>query len=166
MDPTGIISINYQTIIQIINFIIIFVIAKKLLFDKVNAMLKARSDEIVKELNEAETLKVEAENFKQEYTSKLQTVEEEGRQIIKTANQKGETQKQEIVKSAEAEAEKIVNRARIEVQREKEKALEEVKTNIVDLTMLATEKVVGEAITEDRHKALIESFIKEVGEAK
>lgn len=128
--------------------------------------MKTRADEIALEIKSAETLKVEAEKYKEEYIEKLNTIESKSKEIIKEATLKGQERKSEIVKSAEEEAEKVLHRNRIEIEREKEKALEEVKTNIIDLTIFATEKVMKTTLDKSKHEKLILDFIEEVGEVK
>lgn len=128
--------------------------------------METRSNEIALEIKTAETLKIEADEYKKEYIDKLNTIEDTSREIIKEATLKAQERKSEIVKSAEKEAEKVLQRNKLEIEREKEKALEEVKTNIIDLTIFASEKMMKTTLDKSKHEKLILNFIEEVGEVK
>lgn len=167
MGDAGMVSIDFRMIsANIVNFLILFFIIKHFFYDKINSFIQQRSDEIAGEIKDAEELKLQGEQFKADYEQKIKKVEDESRQIIKEASQKGEERKTEIIKAAQEEADKIFERNKTEIDREKEKVLEEVKNNIVDLSIYAAEKVVNESLDKTKHEKLILDFIEEVGEVK
>lgn len=167
MGDAGMVNINpMQIAANIGNFLILVYIVKRFFYDKINNFIQQRTEEIVKEINEAEELKTQGEQFKSEYQQKIQTVQDESRHIILEATQRGEERKSEIIKAAQEEAEIILERNKTEIEREKEKVLEEVKNNIVDLSIYAAEKVVSGSLDKDKHEKLILDFIAEVGEGK
>ena len=69
----------------------------------------------------------------------------------------------EIVDDAHREAESIINRANIEIQREEEKVKYELKQQVVDISVMLSEKALGESIDESKHRELINDFIEKVG---
>ena len=69
----------------------------------------------------------------------------------------------EIVEDAHREAEAIINRANIEIQREEEKVKYELKQQVVDISVMLSEKALGESIDESKHRELINDFIEKVG---
>lgn len=167
MGSASMVDVNVRSILANIgNFLLLFFLVKHFFYDKINKFIQQRSDEIAQEISDAEVLKKEGENFKEEYTQKMNTIEDQSRQIINEARIKGEERKNEIIKVAEEEAEKVLKRNRTEIEREKEKVLEEVKSNIVDLSIYAAEKIVSETIDKNKHEKLILNFIEEVGEGK
>ena len=164
---TSMVNINFLSIAaNIVNFIILYFIIKHFFYEKINNFMKARTDEINSEIVNADTLKVEAQGFKEEYIGKLSTIEDQSREIMKDATLKAQEKRNEIIKSAEEEAQRVLTRNKVEIEREKEKALEEVKTNIIDLTIFATEKVIKASLDKEKHEKLILDFIEEVGEVK
>lgn len=164
---TSMVNINIASIAaNIVNFIILYFIIKHFFYEKINNFMNTRTDEINSEIKGAESLKLEAEGFKEEYIGKLSTIEDKSREIIKDATLKAQERKIEIIKTAEEEAQKVLDRNKVEIEREKVKALEEVKTNIIDLTIYATEKVVKGTLDKSKHEKLIVDFIEEVGEVK
>ncbi|MPW27004.1 F0F1 ATP synthase subunit B [Alkalibaculum sp. M08DMB] len=167
MEFQSMVNIDFRLIgANIVNFLILVLIIKHFFYDKINNFMQTRTDEIATEITEAETLKAQAEGFKAEYIEKLGAIEDKSREIIKDATLKAEDKKSDIIKSAKEEADKVLDRNKVEIERERQKALEDVKTNIVDLTIFATEKVIKETLDKTKHEKLIFDFIEEVGEVK
>ena len=71
--------------------------------------------------------------------------------------------KAESLENAHREAEAIINRANIEIQREEEKVKYELKQQVVDISVMLSEKALGESIDESKHRELINDFIEKVG---
>ena len=92
--------------------------------------------------------------------------EEEGKVIIKKYSKRAENRAFEIVKTAEAEVETMKLNARRELERERVKALNELKGQISELTILAASKVIEKELDEVEHKELINKFLGEVGETQ
>ncbi|WP_432662595.1 F0F1 ATP synthase subunit B [Wukongibacter baidiensis] len=162
----GLVEINWNFAFQIANTLILFFILKKLLFKPVSEFMENRKAEIEGSIKQAEAKNEEAEKYKSEYVSKIETSEEEGRQIIRDAAKRAEVRASEIIKAAEKEAMEIKQRAELDIEREKEKAINLLKDDIASLAMLAASKVVNEELNEGKHNALVRKFIDEVGETR
>lgn len=152
-------------ILQIINTLVLYLILRKLLFNKVKGVMDSRTEKIQREIEDANILKKQAEELKQSYEEKIGHAKEEGQQIIKAATKRGEERREEIVRNAEDEARKLLERANLETQRGKQKALDELKTEIIDIALMAANKAVNASMNEQAHRKLIKEFIEEVGEA-
>ncbi|HCX65046.1 MAG TPA: ATP synthase F0 subunit B [Eubacteriaceae bacterium] len=167
MGNLGMVNIDFRIIAaNIVNFIIFFLVVKHFFYEKIKAFMNKRTEEISTEIDEAKALKEEAEQYKAEYMKKLSEVDDEAKEILRQANMKANEKRNEIVKQAEEEAERIFKRNQVEIQREREKAAEEVKNNIVDISIFAAEKVIGDSLDKEKHYKLITDFIEEAGEAK
>ncbi|EET86773.1 F0F1 ATP synthase subunit B [Clostridium carboxidivorans P7] len=83
--------------------------------------------------------------------------------MLKNIKNKAEKVSSDILKEAHEEAETIVKRAKLEAEREKEKATDEIKNQVVDLAVLVSSKALEESIDEDQHRRLIKDFIAKVG---
>jgi F-type H+-transporting ATPase subunit b len=126
--------------------------------------MSARSAEIANEITEAENKRKEGEVYRAEYAHRLQNIDNESRDIIREATTKANEKRNEIIRLADHEADRIFERNQIELNREKEKALEVLKNDIVNLSMLAAAKVVESELDEEKHRKLILNFIEEAGE--
>lgn len=152
-----------QIIATIINFIILYFILRYFLFDRVNNTLNNRQTEIVNKINKTEEDRKKAEELRIENEKKLSQAKQEGKGIVEEYKIKAEKVSSDLLKEAQEEAETIVQRAKVEAEREKDKAADQIKSQVVDLAVLLTSKALEESIDEDQHRRLIKDFIAKVG---
>ncbi|MDH8678554.1 F0F1 ATP synthase subunit B [Fusibacter bizertensis] len=162
----GLVELNWTFVFQLINTLILFLILKKFLFVPVTTFMKKREDEIKDQIQAAKDLDEDAQKLKAQYELKLTHADEEGKEIIKKYTHRAENRAFEIVKTAEAEVDTMKLNAHRELERERVKAVNELKGQISELTILAASKVVEKDLNEADHKELINKFISEVGETQ
>lgn len=147
----------------IINFGILYLILKHYLFKPVNNAIDSRQNEIVNKINKTEEDRVKAEELRKENEDKLRQARQEGKVIVEDYKVKADKVSSDILQEARQEAETIIERAKVEAEREKEKAADEMKTQVVDLAVLLSSKALEESVNEDQHRRLIKDFIAKVG---
>lgn len=152
-----------QIIATIINFLILYFILRHFLFKPVNDNIDKRQNEIVSKINKTEEDRKKAQELRIENENKLGLAKEKGKNIVEDYKVKAEKVSSDILKGAHEEAETIVKRARVEVEREKEKAADEIKVQVVDLAVLVSSRALEESINEEQHRRLINDFIAKVG---
>lgn len=152
-----------QVIITIINFIILYFILRRFLFKPVNDNISNRQNEINANISKAEEDRKKAEQLKVENQNKLNGAKVEGRSIVEDYKVKAEKVSSEILTEARTEAEAIINRSKVEAEREKEKAADQIKNQVVDLAVLLSSKALEESVSEEQHRRLIKDFIAKVG---
>ena len=102
------VNINFDTIIfTLINTLIIFLLYKFLLHNKVMAVLDERKEKVNSEMNAAEAAQAEAEAVKQEYAQRLEQSKEEASQIVAAAVKRAGEREAEIIAQANQEADQI-----------------------------------------------------------
>ncbi len=146
-----------------INFLIIFLILRHFLFNKVNALLDERNNNIKDNLTRAEENRKTSETMLKEQQERLLQSKEEGKRLLEEFKAKAETLSSEIIGDASKEAELIIERATKESEREREKLKDELRTQVVDLAILAASRALEETLDEEKHRQLIEEFISRVG---
>jgi F-type H+-transporting ATPase subunit b len=151
-------------LIQMISTLILFGALTYFFFKPVKAQIDAREQKIRQNIENAENLKKEAHELKESYEQRISLAKEEGQQILRNATKRGEDRKEEIVKQAEGEAKKMLERANLEISRSKQKALADLRGEIVEIALMATTRVVETSVDEKGHRNLINQFIEEVGE--
>jgi F-type H+-transporting ATPase subunit b len=152
-----------QIIATIINFIILFFILRHFLFNPVNNAISSRENDIADRINKSEVDMKKAEALRIENEQKLREAKNEGRNIVESFKSKAEKVSTDIIKDAKDEAQIVMERARVEAEREKEKARDEIKSQVVDLAVLLSSKALEESINEEQHRRLIKDFIAKVG---
>lgn len=158
-------GIDLTTIIGVLlNTLILFLIFKKFLFDKVNAVLDERNNSVAKTYEEADKTLENAKLLETEYTEKLAAAKEESAEIVKNATKKAQSRSDEIIADAKEEARNIVDKANADIEKEKKRAVNQIKDEISDIALSIASQVVSKEIDEKTHEQLIESFIDEIGE--
>ena len=89
----------------------------------------------------------------------------EAGQIVKAAAENAEARATQLIQSAQQEAAGIKEKAYAEIDREKKKTVNEIKDNISGMVVALAEKVVEKEINAGDQQALIDLFIKEMGES-
>lgn len=150
-------------VITIINFGILLLILRHFLFNKVNEAIDSRQNEIINKINKTEEDMKKAESLRIENETNLKQAREQGKTIVEEYKIKAEKVSSELLNEAREEAETIIKRARTEAGREKEKAADEIKGQVVDLAVLISSKALEQSIDEEQHRRLIKDFIAKVG---
>ncbi|MCC6442059.1 MAG: F0F1 ATP synthase subunit B [Armatimonadetes bacterium] len=156
IEPRGI-------LIQIVGFIVLFLLLKKFLFKPVGMMLDARADEIRNNLSKAEEQRADMERIRHEYEARIEGVESEARARIQAAIKEAQAIKDEIIADSHNQAKEIIERGQTEIQREKEKAMVELREEVASLAVSAAGKVLEKNLDEAEHRRLIDDFISKVG---
>ncbi|MCT8975807.1 F0F1 ATP synthase subunit B [Clostridium sp. CX1] len=152
-----------QLIATIINFAILYFILRHFLFKPVNQTISNRQNEIINNINKAEDDRKKAEELRIENQNILSGAKGQGKSIVEEYKVKAEKVSTDIITEARTEAETILNRAKVEAEREKEKAADEIKNQVVDLAVLLSSKALEESVSEEQHRRLIKDFIAKVG---
>ena len=148
---------------QAISFIILIWVLGKYLFRPVQEVLAARQEEVRSTLEQVEADRRAMETSRREYETRLGAIEAEAREKIQAAIKEAQGMKEEIIASAHGDAEKVIRRGQEEIQREKQQALVELRTEVADLAVQAAGKILGSAIDDRQHRALISDFVNKVG---
>lgn len=149
---------------QIVNFVLLLVILRMILYKPIVNMLDRRREKITTDLQEADKARSQAEAARQEYEKQLDEAREERRSIVAQATEQAEKMKEDILAEARAEAQEVVAKTEEDVEALRRQTLVGAQDQIVDLAMAAAGKVVGESLDEQAHRRLIQEFIAEVGD--
>ncbi|MBU4439184.1 MAG: F0F1 ATP synthase subunit B [Firmicutes bacterium] len=167
METTGLVSIDAREMIAtLINFLIFFFVVKHFFYAKIKAVMTKRQDGVDAEIKGATEKNASAAALKAQYEGLIADIKAQERDIIRDANAAGQAQRQEILEKAHDESKAMLVKAMAEIEFEKAKAMNEVKSNIVDLSLFAAEKIIHKSMDQKQHEAMILDFIDKVGEAK
>lgn len=166
MLKLGLVEFNWTFVFQLINTLIIYLLLKKFLFVPVTNLLNEREKSIQDSIDDAERKNMEAEEYKEQYITKIQTAENEGRDIVNQATKNANIKVDKIIKEAKDEAAKIKEKASQDIERERKKAVNEIKEEISSLAILAASKVLEDELDKNKNKRIVNKFIEEVGEAE
>ena len=156
------IGINLPLLIAfVVNFIILFALLSIVLYKPVLKMLDERQAKIKESMEQAEKIRQETAHSEEEIKAHLEKARKEGQTVIAQATQIGERLKEEAKDSARQEAESLIAKARTEIQLERDKTIEDLRTEFADIAILAAEKVIKETVDKKKHRKLIDEVLKE-----
>jgi F-type H+-transporting ATPase subunit b len=149
-----------EIVAQILNFLLLLFLLRIFAWKKVLRLLDERKERIASGFKRIEDQEAELVHLKGEYAQKLTAIEDIARAKIKQAVEEGRKVTEEVRKKAYEEAQDIIENARRDIKYEVAKAKEELKNQIIDLTISATENVIQEKLTEEDDRKLIENFLE------
>ena len=147
------------------NMMITFAVLKKFLFKPVKKMIDDRHAEIDTMYADADAAKQKAAELEQEYQQHLQSIRDERDTLLREATARAQKREEEIVGEARAEAAALRAVAEADIAQERKKAVNDLKNEIGGIAVDIAGKVVEREINETDHKALIDEFIRNVGDA-
>ena len=166
VQTLDVISVNiWQILISLGNLLLIFLILKKLLWKPVQNVMQQRQDMVDKQFADAADAQARAEADKAAWAEKLATADEEAKTRIAEAAEDARRYREGLVNAANEEAQGIRKRAEDDAELERRKATAALRAEIADLSAELAEKMLEREINADDHRAMIASFLDEVGDA-
>jgi F-type H+-transporting ATPase subunit b len=151
---------------QLVNFILLALLLYLVLYKPVLRMLNERKERIARSMADVDAARDAAAKAQLEYDRKVAEAQRKAQEIIAAAAQTGEKAKADIVADAHREADRIKQDAIADAEQQKVRALAEVQSQIAGLSMMATERVLGQAMDEKTQRQLISSFLADLGKAQ
>ncbi len=163
MDILNSIGINPVFLLaQIVNFVVLAVLLRALLYGPITKMLDERRAKIEKGLRDAEAAEQARANAEAEKLKVLEVARVEAQKIRAEANAQAEQTAAKMRADAQAEAEKIKAGALSGLGGERDKMLSELRGQIAALAIAASNKLIGESLDRKRQEALIADFFAQV----
>ena len=155
-------GINMPTLLaQIINVAILFGLLYLVAYRPIMRMLDERSRKIKESMEQTEYIKQQAEHAEEEAAKRIETAAKEGQEAVARAMRTGEEIRQEAQQQAKQGAEVLIARARAEIQRERDEAIDQLRKEFADITILAAEKVIDRTLDKKAHREIIDKVLKE-----
>lgn len=154
-----------DAVLSIIAIFVLFFVFSFLLFNPVRKMLNDRKDRIRNEIDEAHAAKAEADELKAQYEEKLKNIDKEAEEILSDARRRALANENQITAEAKEEAARILAHARNEAELEKQKAVDDVKKEMIVLASMIAGKVVSASIDTTVQDKLVEETLKEMGKS-
>jgi F-type H+-transporting ATPase subunit b len=102
------------------------------------------------------------EKMRIDYDRRLAKSEASAREQIQSQIREAQNLRTQLMTEASAKADQLVQQAQAEIEAEKAKVLVELRTHVVDLALLAAEKVIGENMDTERNRTMVDDFINKV----
>jgi F-type H+-transporting ATPase subunit b len=160
LEILGKVGFDWQVaLVQLVNFLIVFFILKKLFFKPIQEAISKRKTVIDEGLDNADKAKAELVAAESKKDNLLKDAYQESQGIVGDAHEKKETIMSKAKRDAETEAEKIRETALSEAESIKEKVDGDLKERSIELVMLGLEKTLKKSMTKDQNDKLVKEFI-------
>lgn len=166
IQTLDVISVNlWQILLSLANLLLIFLILKKFLWKPVQKIMKQRQDMVDKQFADAAEAEKKANEDQAQWAEKLATADDEAKARIDAADETARLHGERVVAEAKEKAQGILRQAEAEAQLEREKATAAMREEIADVSAELAQKMLEREINADDHRAMIASFLDEVGDA-
>ena len=145
----------------LIAFGIAMAILRKMAFPRIQEALDKRSRAIAESIDAAERTRTEADQILGEYRERLREAREQADEIVARARKAADKTQDEARITAKETREEMLEDARRDIEQETRRAIGQIRREVADLTVVATEKVTRKTLNEDDHKRLIDEALQE-----
>lgn len=148
---------------MLVAFILLWVVLAKFGWPLFEGMLQKRETTIREALKKSEEARIESERVLAEYKTQLAEAKTQSAQIIADARATGEAVKADITAKAQAEAADMIAKAKVAIEAEKKQAVAELQASVADVSVDVAARLIGEELTDDEHRKIIERYVNEAG---
>ncbi len=143
-------------------FAIALFILIKAVFPRIRTALDERSRMIEESIVTAERTREEAEKILEEYRERLKEARVQAEEILQRARQTAEAHEHEAKDRGQELVAEAAKRAQRDIEAATKRALDDIRREVVDLTILATEKVTRKVLDEGDQRRLVEEALNEL----
>jgi len=134
----------------------------KVAFPRIGEALDRRQRAIEESIDTAERTRREADELLTEYRERLTAARQQADEIVARARKAGEQQQADAVAAGKQRREELLEQARRDIEAETRRAIQEIRAEVADLTILATEKVTRKTLTADDQRRLVDEAVAEL----
>jgi F-type H+-transporting ATPase subunit b len=138
-----------------------FILAR-VAFPRIAEALDRRQKAIEESIEFAERTRQEANKLLEEYRERLKEARQQAQEIIDRASKAAEVHAREATAEALARRERLMEQTRKEIEMETRRAIQEIRREVADLTVMATEKVTRKTLTDEDQRRLVEEALREL----
>jgi F-type H+-transporting ATPase subunit b len=143
-------------------FVVAMLILRKYAWPQITRILDQRQRQIEESIDAAERTRKEADALLAEYRQRLAEARAQADEIVAKAERAAEVVEREGLEAAKTKREELLEQTRRDIEAETRRAIQEIRREVADLTVKATEKVTRKALTPEDQKRLVEDALAEL----
>lgn len=156
------VNINATLIAQILNFLVLVFVLAKFVYKPILGIMEERKNKIASDLETAEKAKNDAEAVKAEYAAKLADARQEAQAIIENARKTAQAAHDKIMADTKVEQEQYVAAQKEIIATEKKKAMDDVRAQVISLSMIAAGKIVEQKLNSEEDKQMAGKIVDSI----
>ncbi len=142
-----------------VTFIILFLVLRKVAWGPLTQAIEAREEKVQGDIAAAEKSRVEAEARLAEYEKRLEEAAQSAKQVLDQAREAAERAREEILSDARSTAESLRLQAEKDIATARDKAIADIKGQIVEVAMAVSESVLKKAVDQSDHERLTKEVL-------
>jgi F-type H+-transporting ATPase subunit b len=146
----------------LIAFGITYAILRKLAFPRIQEALDRRANAIEESIEHAAVTRKEADELLAEYRERLKEARVQAEEIVARARKAAENAEREGAEASREKREELMEQTRRDIEAETRRAIQELRKEVADLTVLATEKVTRKTLSPEDQRKLVEEALGEL----
>ena len=148
-----------STIATVGVLLIVFPLIKMFFTDPLSGAIHERNENLEHTFAEAESLRSEMTKMRSDYEARLVAAEASAREHIEAQIKEAQKLRQTLMNEAATRADAMIEKAQQEISAERERILTGLRTQVVELSLVAAERIIGENMDNDRNRKLVDEFV-------
>ena len=150
---------NFTFVLELIAFLLVLGFIAKWVLPPLRKAMADREAQIRNAIEASDNSRKEAAELADRRRETLEAARQEARQIVDQANEVADQMREEGRQRGQDEYERLLQAARAEIEVERQRARDEVMSEVGELVLRAAERVIGGGLDADRHRALVDEAI-------
>jgi F-type H+-transporting ATPase subunit b len=146
----------------IVCFLICLWVLKRFAFAPIQQAIDERRERIRQSLEEADRARDEAHGLLEQHRQLIGQAKAEAEEILAEARRVGEANERRMRDETEAERQRRLEDTKKQIEAETRRALDLIRTEVADLSLIAAAKVTGKSLDSEDHRRLIEEAVGEL----
>ena len=146
----------------ILTFLIVLWVLRRFAFGRIQGLIDQRRDRIREALDEADKARQEARDLRELVRKEREEAKVERERILDESRRQAQVQLDQARTAADTDLKERLEKNREELEAENARLREQIRRDVVELTLLAAEKVTGKVLDEDDQRRLIDETVAEV----
>ena len=166
MEGYSVSSVISSLLLNILNIVALYLILRGLVYKPVKKFLTARQDRIQKGMDQAASVRTEAEQIHQQYLDQLSHAAEDADKKSREILQKAEDASRAIQAQAETEGQALIKHAREQAQREHDDAMLQLRREAAGVAVEIASRVLEREVSETDNSAIVTKYFDELDAQK
>jgi len=146
----------------LIAFGLTFFVLKRYAFGPIQKVIDERRERIRQSLEDADNAREEARRLLEEHRALIGSARRDAEEILSEARRVTEAQRERVKEETEADRQRRLEETRRQIEAETRRALDAIRAEVAELSLIAATKVTGKALTDEDHRRLIDEAIAEL----
>jgi F-type H+-transporting ATPase subunit b len=146
----------------IVTFLLVLFLLRRLAFGRIQGLIDARRDRIREALDEADKARTEARELRELTKKEREEAKAERERILEETRRQAQAQYERARQQADEDLKRRLEENKRELEAENRRLREQIRRDVVELTLLAAEKVTGKTLDADDQRRLVDEAVAEV----